>query len=265
MEKNYTVDETMMESVRDDAAQAPENADALSAALDAVGGGESVEEQDNAAPVQEESKALRGRMKSYEERGYKRGAREAEARWADEKRGYEERLARYEEMELRAEAKQLAQEKNMPEDIALEYLSMKKGKALQADAPAQQPRGTDGRFTRADDAQNPAQNEAQIRAAALMAQAEAFEKSSRGEIGKEAILEAFENDPDVREKVARGEWDFTDVGMHLMDKPAQRSPMAVRSPNGGRIRASSFDTMSDEDFAKFSERVANGAVFDARR
>ena len=261
MDKNYTVDETMMESVQDDAAQAPDTADALSEALEAVGGTEPADnQQDDAAPAQEESKALRGRMKSYEERGYKRGAREAEAKWADEKRGYEERLARYEQLELEAEAKRLAQEKGMPEDIALEYLAMKKGK--QVDAPAQ-PRGEDGRFAprTTDDGQSAAQE----RAANLMAQAEAFEKSSRGEVSKSAILEAFEHDEDIREKVASGEWDFTDVGMYLKDKPAQRSPRAVRSPNGGQIRGSSFATMSDEDFAKFNERVAKGAVFDTRR
>lgn len=260
MDKNYTVDETMMESVQDDAAQAPEVADALSAALEAVGGGEPEEKQDGAAPGQEESKALRGRMRSYEERGYKRGAREAEAKWADEKRGYEERLARYEKLELEAEAKRLAQEKGMPEDIAFEYLSMKKGK--QVDAPAAQPRGEDGRFTQRT---TDPQSAAHARAASLMAQAEAFEKSSRGAVGKDAILDAFENDENVRSKVASGEWDFTDVGLYLSDRPAQRAPRVVRSPNGGTIRASNFDTMSDEEFAKFNERVAKGAVFDTRR
>lgn len=262
MDNFYTVDETMMESVQDDAAQAPENADALSDALKMVT--EEPVQQEEPAQQQEESKALRGRMKSYEERGYKRGTREAEAKWADEKRGYEERLARYEQLELEAEAKRLAQEKNMPEDIALEYLSMKKGKGGQVDAPAAQPRGDDGKFVaRATD--NNAQSAAQSRAIELMAQAEAFEKSSRGEVGKNAILEAFENDADVREKVASGEWDFTDVGMYLRDKPAQRSPMAVRSPNSGQLNATNFATMSDSDFKKLSERVAKGAVFDIRR
>ena len=264
MERNYSVDETMMESVQDDAAQAPDTAAALSEALDAVGGGDIAEKQDAAAPGQEsESKALRGRMKSYEERGYKRGTREAEAKWAEEKRGYEERLARYERLELEAEAKRLAQEKNMPEDIALEYLSMKKGQGMQVDAPAQQPLHEDGRFASRVAETTP--SGAQERAAALMAQAEAFEKSSRGEISRDAILEAFENDSQVRGKVASGEWDFTDVGLYLMDRPAQRAPRAVRSPNGGAIKASNFETMSDEDFARFSERVAKGGTFDARR
>lgn len=264
MDKNYSVDETMLESVQDDAAQASAEADALSEAIGAISEPErNQQEESKAAPQQEESKALKGRMKSYEERGYKRGVREMESKWADEKRGYEERLARYEKLELEAEAKRLAKEKNIPEDIALEYLSLKKGQPV--DAPATQPRTESGRFAKRTSDPEAPQNDAQARAAALMAQAEAFEKSSRGEVGKDAILEAFETDDAVRAKVASGEWDFTDVGLYLAENASSKPPRAVRSPNGGTLKTSGFATMSDEDFAKFNDRVAKGAVFDTRR
>ena len=100
----------------------------------------------------------------------------------------------------------------------------------------------------------------------LMTQADAFEKFSDGAVGREAILDAFQNDPDVRSKVASGEWDFTDVGKYLMHPNARvHSPRANRSANNGRISEATFSMMGDNDFAKFDDQIRLGAVFDARR
>lgn len=266
-----TVDESLMESVQDDAALAPEGVDALSEALGVAPAEQNADDDQQAAEdvddnlPEPESKALKGRMKAYEQRGYKRAqreAREAESKWAEKERGYQERLAKYERMELEAEAKEFAQKNNVPEKFALEYLQMKKssGGAV-ADA---QPRSDDGRFAaKAEHVEVP--SEVQMRAANLMAQAEAFEKVTDGQVGKDAILEAFQNDPDVHSKVVNGEWDFTDVGKSLMGGNAPAAPRAVRSPNSGKIKASTFANMSDEEFSRFNDRIAKGAVYDARR
>lgn len=271
MENIHSVDETMMESVLDDAAQAPEtSADALSEALGITSSGQTSAEagQRNVAEGDLEEpadKGLRGRMKQFEQRGYNRGAREAESKWEEERRGYQQRLARYEQMELETEAKRLAQEKNMPEEIALEYLQLKKG------IPAtEQPRSEDGRFAPAPGQsqraeQDSAQADAHARATVLMTQAEAFEKMSDGAVDKDAILDAFKNDPDIRLKVVSGEWDFTDVGRSLMNGTKPRSPMVNRSATRGRVNSSPFATMSAEDFRKFDDRIKHGEVFDARR
>lgn len=274
MVENNAVDEVLMESVQDDAALAPDGVDALSEALGISAADPAAADDDQQAEADEqdenlpepESKALKGRMKAYEQRGYKRAqreAREAESRWAEKERGYQERLAKYERMELEAEAKAFAQKNNVPEKFALEYLQMKKNSGVPADT--QQPRGDDGRFasTKAEVADVP--TEVRARAASLMAQAEAFEKVTDGKVGKDAILEAFQNDPGVHSKVVNGEWDFTDVGKSLMDVGSQASPRAVRSPNSGKIKTSTFATMSDEEFSRFNDRIAKGATFDARR
>lgn len=266
MENNYTFDATIMESAQFEGAQAPEEqpTDALSEALDAESEGNAVEAEQHAedAPQEESSKALRGRMKHYEDRGYKRGKSEAESAWAEERKGYLERLEKYERKELEDEARELAQKNHMPEDMALEYLQMKKGMAV--DKPAEQPRDASGKFAPASATAE--RDESEARATVLMAQADAFEKVTDGEVSRDAILEAFKEDSDVRRKVVSGEWDFTDVGRYLMKGGAEANvPRAVRSPNNGSIKPRSFQTMSDADFAKFNERVKNGAVFDVRR
>jgi len=262
MDNNYTVDDAMMESVLDDAAPAPETtADALSEALGIAAAEPAVEaeQQDDSEHLEEpQDKGLRGRMKQFEQRGYKRGAQEAESKWAEERKSYQDRLAKYEQMELEAEAKRFAQEKNIPEEIALDYMRMKKG------MPAtEQPRDNAGRF-KAQPAEA-ADTATQTRAMALMTQAEAFEKMTDGAVTKDAILEAFQNDTETRQKVVSGEWDFTDVGRSLSGNSQQRAPRVSRSASNGKIGVSTFMSMSEDEFASFDDRIRQGAVFDARR
>ncbi len=250
-----------LESVQDGAVQAQdEQAEALSAALAA--GEEAAETTDEAVgnPDEEPNKALRGRMKSYEARGYKRGQQEAEAKWAEEKKSYEERLAKYAERDLQDEAAELANKRHIPADLALEYVRMKHGMA--ATTEQSQQRDESGRFT---SQLQETQTSVQQRAAALMAQAESYEKMSDGAVTKDAILEAFQNDETIRNAVSSGEMDFIDVGKQLAGGSKKSAPRVVKSANNGGISRRSFATMTDEEFSKFDERVRHGAVFDARR
>lgn len=266
MENNYAVDENMMESVLDDAAQAPETeASALSEALGIEPAEDAVEAEqaDSGEQLDEpKDKGLRGRTKQFEQRGYKRGLREAESKWAERERSYQERLAKYEQMELENDAKEFAQKNNVPENFALEYMRMKKG----LPANAEQPRDDSGRFAQQQNrqAEAPAAAAAKERAATLMTQAEAFEKMSDGAVTRDAILEAFQNDSSVRQKVVSGEWDFTDVGRSL-NSGQQRAPRISRSASNGRVNTSTFMGMSDDEFAKFDNQISQGAVYDARR
>lgn len=251
-----------LESVQDGAVQAQdEQAEALSAALAA--NEEATETTDDNAgnPDEEPNKALRGRMKSYEARGYKRGQQEAEAKWAEEKKSYEEKLAKYAERDLQDEAAELANKRHIPADLALEYVRMSHG--LSAKAETTQTRDESGRFTTQQNNDN-GKTAVQQRAAALMAQAENFERMSDGAVSKDAILEAFQNDESIREAVAKGEMDFIDVGRQLAGGK-KSAPHIIKSANNGGISRRSFANMSDEEFSKFDERVRHGAVFDARR
>ena len=266
MENNYTVDENLMESALDDAAQAPETGgDALSEALEQIAPTTDVEagQQEGTGELEMPAdKGLRGRMKQFEQRGYNRGLKEAESKWAEKERGYQERLAKLDQMELENEAKKFAQENNVPENFALEYLRMKKGMPA-----AEQPRDDAGRFAPQKPAadNDPKMAEAQARAQTLMTQAEAFEKMSNGAVTKDAILEAFQSDADMHQKVVSGEWDFTDIGRALGDAPQRSAPRVSRSANNGKIGTSTFLTMSDEEFARFDRQISAGAIYDARR
>lgn len=249
MEEIKMVEETLMESAEIDQPQAPDT-DSLSEVLAAdEPAAEGAEDQ---LSLQEERKALRGRMKRYETQGYNRGKREAEAAWAEEKRGYEARLAKYAERDLEDEAKALAAEQHISYDFALEHVRMKKGLPQAAPEPKQTEQ------TNAENAQ------ARQRAGVLMAQAEAFEKFTDGEVTRDQILEAFQSDPEIRRGVQSGEMDFTDVGKRLAGG-AQRAPRIARTPNDGSMGKRSISTMSEAAFNELNERVKHGAVFDARR
>ena len=265
MENNYTVDDAMMESALDDAVQAPENdgAESLSEALGQIAPGTDVEagQQEGEDQLDEpKDKGLRGRMKQFEQRGYKRGAQEAESKWAEERKGYQEKLAKYEQMELEAEAREFAKKNKIPEDIALDYMRMKKG------LPAsEQPRDEAGRFAAPAQPQGDAEDGGvQARARALMTQAEAYEKISDGTVTKDAILEAFQDDPEMHQKVVSGEWDFTDIGRALSGGQ-KRAPKVSRSASNGKINNSTFLGMSADEFAMFDERIRQGVSYDTRR
>lgn len=265
MDNNYTVDETMMESVSDDAAQAPEtNADSLSVALEQIAPTTDVEAGQQGGDDELEmpaDKGMRGRVKQFEQRGYNRGLKEAESKWAEKERGYQERLAKYEQMELENEAKEFAQKNNVPENFALEYLRMKKGMPV-----TEQPRDDAGRFASQQSAAvDSATETAQARARTLMTQAEAFEKMTDGAVTRDAILDAFQNDADVHQKVVSGEWDFTDVGRSLGNASQRSAPRVSRSASTGKIGTSTFLSMSEDDFARFDRQISQGAVYDARR
>lgn len=261
MEKDYTVDDTLMESAPDDAAQVPEtDADALSTALESIApeaAAEAGQQEADGDLKEPEDGGLRGRMKQFEKRGYNRAMKE----WAERERGYQERLAKYEQMELEADAKEFAQKNNIPENFALEYMRMKRGLPAEGE---QQPRDDAGRFVERAPSEPAADTAAQERASVLMTQAEAFEKMSDGRVTRDDILNAFQGDAEMRQKVVSGEWDFTDVGRALSGG-RQRAPKVSRSASNGQIQNSTFMGMSDEDFARFDERIRQGAVFDARR
>lgn len=264
MENNYSVDETMMESVLDDAAQAPETeAASLSEAINELNpesAGVANQQEEDEHIEEPTDKGLRGRMHQFEQRGYKKGAREAEAKWANEKKELLERIAKHETENLKREAKEFAQKHNMSEELAFKYLSLEKGSPV-----AEQPRDNGGRFaSRESETQAAGGTDVRARAVALMTQAEAYEKMSNGAVTRDQILDMYQNDPDVQQKVASGEWDFTDVGKHL-SSPQKRAPKVTRSASNGQINTSYFSGMSDADFAKFDEKIRMGAVFDARR
>lgn len=81
------------------------------------------------------------------------------------------------------------------------------------------------------------------------------------------VIEAFRNDPNIKEKVIRGEMDFYDVAEYLEDIQEQRRkpPAPMRSPNGASgSEKSTIASMSDEQFERFEKKVSSGVRYSVK-
>lgn len=135
------------------------------------------------------------------------------------------------------------------QERALEYVRMKAGASVSAAPvePQQRPRDEQGRFVPGEDPK------ARARAEILSQQAEKI-KNNRGI----DVMQTFNDDPTVQQKVLSGEWDFYDVA----DYHRPMSPM--RTPNGANTGAFNVSNMSDEQFDKLLANLAAGKKYDAR-
>lgn len=127
--------------------------------------------------------------------------------------------------------------------------------------PQAQPRTPDGRFA-SNQQQTEPDAETKARARILAAQADKI-KSSKGL----DVAALFQTDPDVKEKVLTGEWDFYDVA-EAMSQPKRRVPSPVRSSNSAMNSDSMADAimnMSDAQFDRLNEMLAKGKVYDMRK
>jgi hypothetical protein len=163
-------------------------------------------------------------------------------------------------MQLEADADKLvASGKISDRDIALEYLRGKSGIPSQAPKSAANPntpaRDEQGRFVKHPEPDA----EVKLRANMLIAQAENL-KSATGI----DVMALYNSDPDVREKITSGEWDFTDVlKNHRAEKP--KAPAPVRSANGLGMGDVDIRSMSGEQFNRLNEFLERGGRVDGRR
>jgi hypothetical protein len=148
----------------------------------------------------------------------------------------EEKLAPIYEYMMDREANELVSQGEFKSlDRAKEYLRMKKG------MPVEQPQENDPMV--------------QARADLLAKQAEKI-KANRGL----DVMSAFNSDPDVKQRILSGEWDFYDVA-ETMKKPLA----PVRSSNGAGVSNLSIQNMSDEQFQKLQANLAKGGKYDMRK
>lgn len=136
------------------------------------------------------------------------------------------------------------------QERALEYVRMKAGASVSAvpqPEPEPTPRDEQGRFVPREDPK------ARARAELLSQQAEKI-RNNRGI----DVMQTFNDDPTVQQKVLSGEWDFYDVADY-------HRPMApMRSPNGANTGAFNVSNMSDEQFDRLLANLAAGKKYDAR-
>lgn len=101
----------------------------------------------------------------------------------------------------------------------------------------------------------------QERAEELMAQAQFIQK-----IGGPDVLSIFSGDPEVRRRVATGEWDFADVANAYGEGKSRRSVVPpMRSSNTGAMHALDIRHMSESDLDKMNEFLARGGRIDVNR
>lgn len=148
-------------------------------------------------------------------------------------------------------------------EMALKYVKAMAGitSSEPDQQPKTQPRTPDGRFASSQQQQMEPDAETKARARILAAQADKI-KSSKGL----DVAALFQSDPEVKEKVLSGEWDFYDVA-ESMNQPRRRVPSPVRSSNsamGATPDASAIANMSDAQFERLLKNLGEGKVYDMR-
>lgn len=148
-------------------------------------------------------------------------------------------------------------------EMALKYVKAMAGipSSEPDQKPQAQPRTPDGRFASNQQQAEP-DVETKARARFLAAQADKI-KSSKGL----DVAALFQTDPEVKEKVLSGEWDFYDVA-EAMNQPRRRVPSPVRSSNsamGDTAGAGVIANMSDAQFDRLLRNLGEGKVYDMRK
>jgi len=198
-------------------------------------------EQDDLSQV---PKSLRGRIKGAESRGYERGKREVEDQ-------YRKDLEELTNFRLERDAKELAEKEKISQSLALRLLRAERGLA-----PTQEPKAEPALR------KGPvAQPSAEERAQTLFEQAKTIE-----DVTGLNVLEIFQTDADVHQKIVSGQWDFKDVAREygVSAQTRKHVPAPARGTGQNSIERRSIASMTDEEFARF-DKLLDDHTFDARR
>ena len=258
-----TVENMEQGNVLDDAALAPAEPQAEPiSAIAQEGASDTSESREGAQPPATEPGWIKGRV----DKAVRKAIAETEQRMTAQ---FQATLAPLYESMMERQADDLVKTGEFrSKEIALEYVRLKNGQPVVPQAqPASAPeRDAQGRFAparqepRADDQSDPV---AQARADLLARQASKI-KASQGL----DVMQAFNANPDYRQKVLSGEWDFHEVAdaMRQEGEPYRRTPPSpMRSPNGAAPGKFDVASMSDAQFAKLQAALAAGKIFDAMK
>lgn len=247
--------EMMTTQVQDDAALTAQEPQTLA---DVIG---STNEQQPAAeanaPAEQPPKSEPGWIKMRVGAAVNKAVAEAEARIRAE---YEAQMAPLREMQLEAEADKLVADGVVTDRaVALELARARKGMPAKANppTPTTPPRDEQGRFVAKPS--EPA-DEVRLRANMLIAQAENIKNATGVD-----VMALYNSDPDVREKIVSGEWDFTNVLNAHKDAAPRTAPSPVRNANGLGMGNVDIRGMSSEQFHKMNDFLEHGGKIDGRR
>lgn len=243
-----TVESMEQGIVLDDAAQAPaEQQDTLSSLLAETEQTQPSETEQ--APVKEPG-WIKGRIN-----------KEVAKAKAEVRAEYEAKLAPLYESMMDRDAQELVQSGEFKTlERAKEYVRLKRGLPSEPTAQ-QQPTGAQrdaqGRFAAGQNNSEQGDPVVLARADLLAKQAQKIKQSTGLD-----VMQVFNSDPDIKQRVISGEWDFHDVAEQLGGSQRRNVPAPMRSPNGARVSAVSIADMSDEQFKKLQDNLALGRRYD---
>ena len=208
---------------------------------------------DNEQPAEEETKETEsqgtsepGWIKKRVEKAVQKAVAEALAQQQAE---FDKQMAPIREKLIEDEARELVRSgevKNL--ETAKELVRLRKGQPTTATQDrGEQPRNDKGQYAPKEDPVTAAQ------ISMLEHQAERIKAS-----GGPDVIEAFQNDAEIKRKVVSGEMDFYDVADELRKQTPKRGrpPAPMRSPNGASgSQKSTIAGMSAEQFAKFDKSL----------
>lgn len=204
---------------------------------------EPAQEETPVEKTSEEPKQEPGYVKYRIDKAVQKALQEQEQRLRAE---FDQTLAPIRESMMERQADELVESGEFKsKERALEYLKLKGGVPIE-----ETPRDERGRFTKNEDPV------IQARADLLAKQADKI-KANRGL----DVMAVFNDDPDVKQRILSGEWDFYDVADAMKKNP----PAPMRSPNGIGVNAMSIQNMTDEQFKKLQANLANGRKYDMRK
>lgn len=247
-----TTNNSTLETVMGTVAEPQQNNEPANLTLaDVIGGGEGEGVQADAQPTND--------TVPTQEPGWFQGRLQKErAKWEaahqDEMNQLRAQVDEFREYRLGEEADKLvASGKITDREMALDYLRSKHGlPAAETSRPVE--RDERGRFV-----SNKPTNEVQQKADALIAQANTLKRSA----GFDAIA-LFNSDPEVKQKVLSGEWDFVDAYEATKQNQRRPAPSPVRGSNSMGIGSIDVRTLTDAQFEKLNSMLENGGSIDMR-
>ena len=228
---------------------------------DVIGGGESVEANQQENQVTEEQTANASEVGQQTEPGYvqrriQHALRETEAKYEGQLAELRSQLNVLTEANLAVQARErVAAGDFKNEELAMEYLRMKNGIAAPEKVQPEQgkPRDAQGRFMKAEEVPS----ETQQKANELVAQANTLHKATGVD-----VLGLYNENPEIQQKVLSGEWDFTDVLKHAQAGNSRKTVPTVRNANGVGLGGYDIRGMRSNDFAKLNKALEEGTVID---
>lgn len=232
-------DDTLQEDLVEESDDSP----SLESALEEEG--QPAEEQPKETKKSEEPREP-GWIKQRVDKAVQKAIAETEARM---RAAFDAQMAPLRERMVEDEARELVRQGTVKDlDTAKELVRYRQGQ--QPAKKEEQPRNEKGQFAPKEDPVVTA------RIDLLAGQARKIHERQ----GVDVMAE-FNNNPDVKQKVVNGEWDFYDVA-ESMKKPTKKPPAPMRSPNGASgAEKSTIASMTDEQFERFEKKVSGGARY----